>query len=218
MAEDAVQDACAAALAQWPVDGLPPNPGGWLVSVARHKLVDRLRRETRRGEKEAAAVRGTLETDPEPGGADLAGDDELSLIFLCCHPALDPAVQVALTLRSVCGLTTAEIAAAFLVSEPTMAKRLVRAKDKIRKTGISFKVPSADALAERIAGVLRVVYLVFTEGHQATGGNLAVRADLCESALRLARALTGLLPGEPEAEGLLALILLTDARRPARTD
>src|SRR5262249_20993432 len=153
-----------------------------------------------------------------PGGWPAGADDELGLIFTCCHPALDPAVRVALTLRSVCGLSTAEIAAAFLVSEPTMAQRLVRAKRKIRQAGISLRVPDPSDLPGRLAAVLRVVYLVFTEGHMATGGAALVRADLCAQAIRLARVLAGLLPAELEVTGLLALLLLTDARRGARLD
>jgi RNA polymerase sigma-70 factor, ECF subfamily len=222
-AEDAVQDACAAAVVQWLVEGPPANPRAWLVGVARHKALDRIRREARRAAKEEAAVR-ELDRDNGPtptigddgGGHD--GDDELSLIFTCCHPALDPAVRTALTLRAVCGLTTAEIAAAFLVPEPTMAKRLVRARHKIRDAGIPFRVPPPDLLPERLGDVLRVVYLVFTEGHTASTGPDLVRADLCDLAIRLARDLADRLPGEPEVTGLLALLLLTDARRPTRTD
>jgi RNA polymerase sigma-70 factor, ECF subfamily len=216
LAEDAVQDACAAALAQWPVAGVPSDPRAWLVSVARHKALDRIRRESRRLDKERAAMSDLGSPGfPPPAGA---GDDELGLIFMCCHPALDAEVRVPLTLRSVCGLTTAEIARAFLVPEATMAKRLVRAKHKIRGAGIPLRVPGPDALEGRLAGVLRVVYLVFTEGHMATGGERLVRDELCDTAIRLARALAELLPGEPEVVGLLALLLLTDARRPARTD
>jgi RNA polymerase sigma-70 factor (ECF subfamily) len=217
LAEDAVQDACAVALGQWPEAGVPANPQAWLVSVARHKALDRIRRESRRLGKEAAAMRDLAPPEPPPRGHSL-GDDELGLIFMCCHPALDRGVRVPLTLRSVCGMTTAEIAAAFLIPEPTMAKRLVRAKHKIRDAGIPLRIPGPEELEDRLAAVLRVVYLVFTEGHMATGGEHLVRGDLCDTAIRLARGLTELLPGELEVTGLLALLLLTDARRPARVD
>ncbi len=216
VAEDAVQDACALAIERWPADGTPANPRAWLIGVARHKAIDRLRREARRVEKEATATResvhGTQSLEEDP-----MGDDELALIFTCCHPALDREVRVALTLRSVGGLSTAEIAAAFLVPTPTMAKRLARAKHKIRQAGIPFRVPAGSDLPARLADVLRVLYLIFTEGHRATSGPDLVRGELCDTAIRLARSLAGLLPGEPEAAGLLALLLLTDARRPART-
>jgi RNA polymerase sigma-70 factor, ECF subfamily len=216
-AEDAVQDAYAAALAQWPVEGVPANPFGWLVSVARRKAIDELRREAKRAGKEAAAMREPGD-QPQPGEPAAVVDDELSLIFLCCHPALDPAARVALTLRCVAGLSTAEIAAAFLVPEATMAKRLVRAKAKIRDARIRFRLPSPDELGERLPSVLRVIYLVFTEGHTASHGPALVRGELCDTAIYLARSLAGRLPAEPEAAGLLALLLLTDARRPARLD
>jgi RNA polymerase sigma-70 factor, ECF subfamily len=214
-AEDGVQDACAAALRQWPADGVPGNPRAWLISVARHKAADRLRRDSRRGALEAAAAGAAGGPAAELDWVSRA-DDELALILACCHPALDPAVRVPLTLRTVCGLATADIAAAFLVPEPTMAQRLVRAKRKIRDAGIPLRVPPPAGLPDRIGGVLRVVYLVFTAGHKPARGDALVRADLCEQAIRLARALAGLVPGDPEVAGLLALLLLTDARRAAR--
>jgi RNA polymerase sigma-70 factor (ECF subfamily) len=216
LAEDAVQEACAAALVQWPVEGTPANALGWIIGVARRKAIDQRRRESKRAEKEAAAIAERQEPCvEEPMGSD---DDDLGLIFMCCHPALEPATRVALTLRCVCGLSTAEIAAAFLVPEATMAKRLVRGKAKIRDSGIRFKVPTDLDIRERLPAVLRVIYLVFTEGHMASGGSDLVRGELCDTAIRLARALNRLLPGEPEAAGLLALLLLTDARRAARVD
>jgi RNA polymerase sigma-70 factor (ECF subfamily) len=214
-AEDAVQDACLAALTQWPTEGQPANPRAWLIGVARHKALDQIRREAQRGEKEAAALREWA-APPAAQPAGVVSDDELSLIFMCCHPALEPTTRIALTLRSVCGLSTAEVASVFLVGEPTMAKRLVRARGKIRQAVIPFRVPRPEDLAARLNAVLRVVYLVFTEGHKASAGGAPVRGDLCDTAIRLARVLAGLLPDEPEVIGLLALLLLTDARRAAR--
>jgi RNA polymerase sigma-70 factor (ECF subfamily) len=216
IAEDAVQDACTLAIERWPVDGTPASPRSWLIGVARHKAIDRLRRESRRAEKEATAMRESDRGLPSQA-EDPLGDDELALIFTCCHPALDREARLALTLRSVGGLSVAEIATAFLVPQPTMAKRLTRAKHKIRRAGIPFRVPAVEALPARLADVLRVLYLIFTEGHQATSGPDLVRGDLCDTAIRLARSLARLLPHEPEVTGLLALLLLTDARRPART-
>ena len=217
VAEDAVQEACAAALLQWQSAGVPANPGAWLVGTARHRALDWRRREAKRAEKEGAAHREHRERGRPPLQGPIS-DDQLSLVFLCCHPALETGVRVALTLRAVCGLTTAEIAAAFLTPEATMAQRLVRARRKIREAGIPFRVPPPDALAGRLAAVLRVVYLVFTAGHRAPAGEQLVRPALCEEAIRLARALAELLPEEPEATGLLALLLLVDARRPGRVD
>jgi len=214
-AEDAVQEACAAALVRWRRDGVPATPTGWLIGAARHKAIDAMRREGRRAEKEAAAMRDLRGPAPGEAGGE---DDELSLIFLCCHPALDPAVRVALTLRSVCGLATSEVAAAFLVPEATMAKRLTRAKTKIRDAAIPFRSPDEAERGRRLPAVLKVVYLVFTQGHMATRGDDLVRGGLCDTAIALARRLDRLLPDQAEVAGLLALLLLTDARRAARTD
>ena len=221
IAEDAVQEACAAAVAQWPLDGIPPNPRAWLITTAWHKAVDLMRRDALRAVREAEAAQEPTETasaSKAPGRGQV-GEDKLALIFACCHPALDPAVRIALTLRAVCGRRTDEIAAAFVVPEPTMAQRLVRAKRKIRQAGIPLTVPGPEALAERLKAVLRVVYLVFTQGHRATGaaGVGLIRGDLCDQAIGLARQLRLVLPGEPEVTGLLALLLLTNARRAART-
>jgi RNA polymerase sigma-70 factor, ECF subfamily len=220
LAEDAVQDACAVALTQWGTTGIPSNSRAWLIAVARNKAVDRLRRDARRFEKESAAVRELPEPDESESIESIvaSSDDQLALIFMCCHPALDPEVRVPLTLRSVCGLTTAEIAGGFLVPEATMAKRMVRARQKIRTARIPFRVPPPEALPDRLPAVLRVIYLIFTEGHMASGGQTLVRGELCGQAIRLARGLNELMPDEPEASGLLALLLLTDARRAARMD
>jgi len=218
-AEDAVQEACLAALAAWPA-GLPSDPRRWLIGTARHKALDVLRREARRSTKEDMAMRelslpSTVSASDVP---QVSPADQLALIFLCCHPALDPQVRVALTLRAVCGLTAREIAAAFLLPEPTLTKRLVRARRKIRETGIPLTLPGAQALPERLGAVLRVAYLVFTEGHRTSTGPAPLREELCDTAIALTRALSALLPHEPEVTGLLALLLLTDARRAARTD
>jgi RNA polymerase sigma-70 factor (ECF subfamily) len=218
VAEDAVQEACAVALDRWPSTGTPANPLAWLVATARHKASDWQRREARRVDKEAAAVREQADRQVPVQPVGPITDDQLTLIFLCCHPALDPAVRVALTLRSVCGLSTAQIAGAFLTPEPTMAQRLTRAKRKIRDAGIAFRMPDPDAFADRLSAVLRVVYLIFTEGHRAATGEDLVRPQLCDEAVRLARVLCDLLPDEPEVTGLLALLLLVDARRPGRLD
>jgi RNA polymerase sigma-70 factor (ECF subfamily) len=217
LAEDAVQEACAAAVDQWQTDGIPANPGAWLVGAARHKALDWQRREAKRFQKEEAAVREDLGRD-QPAVAGPIADDQLALIFMCCHPAFDLGVQVALTLRSVCGLSTSDIAAVFLMPEPTMAQRLVRAKRKIRDASIPFRIPPADRITDRLSGVLRVVYLMFTEGHRSSTGEQLVRPEMCAEAIRLGRALASLIPEEPEVTGLLALMLLVDARRPGRVD
>jgi RNA polymerase sigma-70 factor (ECF subfamily) len=216
LAEDCAQEACAAAVAQWPRDGLPANPGGWVVAVARRRAVDHLRRESARTGKERQAVQEW--TAAEADGSAVAGDDQLALLFACCHPALDQAARVPLTLRVVCGLPTASIARLLLLPEPAVAQRIVRAKRKIRDAGIRLRVPGPGERPARLASVLRAVYLTFTEGHSPHGTGAVVRDDLCEEALRLARELHRLLPGEPEVAGLLALILLTSARAAARTD
>jgi RNA polymerase sigma-70 factor (ECF subfamily) len=212
-----VQEACILALAKWPAEGVPSSPRGWLVGVARHKALDRVRREARRARLEAAAASGWTGPHADASGREELGDEELALIFMCCHPALDPEARIALTLRSVCGLATAEIAAAFVVPEPTMAQRLVRAKRKISQAGIRLRLPGRQDLPRRLAAVLRVIFLVYTQGHMAPAGPDLVRGTLCEQAIRLARAVAALMPDEPEVTGLLALLLLTDARREART-
>jgi RNA polymerase sigma-70 factor (ECF subfamily) len=221
LAEEIAHEAFAAALEQWPTEGPPDNPAGWLVQTARHKAVDEVRRRAigRRKLQEAALVAEVEAsfTTEEEEGSDVP-DDRLRLIFTCCHPALAPEVQVALTLRTLGGLTTEEIARAFLVPVPTMAQRLVRAKAKIQGAKIPYQVPPASALPERVQAVMAVVYLVFTEGYAATAGDAFIRRDLCNEAIRLGRLLARLLPGEPEVLGLLALMLLHDSRRDARVD
>lgn len=216
VAEEAVQDAFAAAVERWPATGVPPSPAGWIITTARNRAIDRLRRESSRADRhaQAALLHARDEAVREEGPV---RDDRLRLIFTCCHPSLATAAQVALTLRLLGGLTTAEIAHAFLVPEPTMAQRLVRAKGKIRDARIPYRIPREADLPDRLRSVLAAVYLIFNEGYAASSGDRLVRDDLCAEAIRLGRLLAELMPDEPEALGLLALMLLLSARRPART-
>ena len=231
LAEDAVAEAFAIAAERWPVTGIPPNPGGWITTTARNRAIDRLRREATRTDRYLAAHRlhdteaDTMTADDPDGRrhlddlddlVDVVADDQLRLMFLCCHPALAADAQVALTLRLLGGLETPEIARAFLVPEPTMAQRIVRAKRKLRDNHAAYRIPPAAELPDRLGSVLAAISLIFTEGHTATSGAALVRTDLSHEAIRLGRVLVELMPDEPEALGLLALMLLTDSRRPAR--
>jgi len=221
LAEDAVQEAFAAAIEQWPRDGTPDNPRAWIVGVARNKAIDRIRRHSRFAER-SDEVRRMIESEHEDASTEMSDsavpDERLSLIFTCCHPSLAPEAQIALSLRTLCGLSTEEIARAFLVPSVTMAQRLVRAKRKIAAAKIPYETPPRDRLAERLEAVMSVIYLVFNEGYTATAGSELIRRDLASEAIRLARILVELMPDEPEPRGLLAMMLLHDSRRDARVD
>src|SRR3984885_3943492 len=219
LAEDAAQDAFASAVEQWHRDGLPENPRAWIIGVARHKAIDRIRKQTRFNDRREELIRmAESGDDGEELDTEALPDERLRLIFTCCHPALADDARVALSLRTLCGLTTEEIARAFLTAPATMAQRSVRAKRKIRAARIPYEVPSAELLAERLDAVMAVIYLVFNEGYVASSGERLLRTDLCAEAIRLARILVALMPAEAEPRGLLALMLLHDARRDARID
>ncbi|MDQ2803847.1 MAG: sigma-70 family RNA polymerase sigma factor, partial [Pseudomonadota bacterium] len=219
-AEDATQEALLAAATQWPSEGIPANPRAWLITVASRRLTDLLRSEQARQRRESVVAERTLPEEllaPGPDGPRSESDDTLILLFMCCHPSLSPASQIALTLRAVGGLSTAEVARAFLVSEETMTRRITRAKQAIKESGIPFGMPAGRQREGRLAAVLHVLYLIFNEGYVSTYGPALHRAELAAEVIRLARLAHGLLPDDPEVTGLLALMLLTDARRPART-
>ena len=218
LAEDSAAEAFASAVERWPRDGVPPNPGAWLMTVARNKALDRVRRESTRAARQRVAHETLQERSEVQMTAGPVADDRLRLLFTCCHPALAPDAQIALTLRLIGGLSTAEVARAFWTPEAAMVQRIGRAKRKISTAGIPYRVPSSAELPERLAGVLRVVYLIFREGYTPTTGARLVRAETCDEAIRLARLVVELLPEEPDAMGLLALLLLQNSRRDARVD